>query len=76
MTYVSSRWRAGQRVRCTGNGDALDSEVPGFLGVPTLLGQIHLRYPIVLRVNHGLELSLVMAADKSITVSCSPHPGS
>lgn len=71
MTYASTSWRAGQRVRCTGNGDALDSGIPGFLGVPALLRTMRLRYPLTLRVNHGLKLALVMAPDHSISVTCS-----
>jgi hypothetical protein len=74
LTYTALRWRPNQRVSCTGDGDALGGEIPGYLGVAPLVRSMRLRYPLVLRLNHTLELSLVMTADHSITVSCSPHP--
>ena len=73
-TFGHDRWRANQHVTCAGDRDALAGEVPGMLGAPPLYAHVlRVGRPLVLRVNHGLELSLVARADRSITVSCSRH---
>jgi hypothetical protein len=73
-TFGQDGWRANQRVTCAGNHEALDGDIPGMLGVAPLYAQVlRVDRPLVLRVNHGLELSLVATADHSITVTCSRH---
>jgi hypothetical protein len=73
-TFGPDHWRPDQRVTCTGNRDALDGAIPGTLGLPPLYAQLlRLDRPVVIRVNHGLELSLELTADHSITVTCARH---
>jgi hypothetical protein len=71
-TFRHDHWRANQHVTCAGNRDALAAEIPGMLGAAPLYARVlRIGRPLVLRVNHGLALSLVAAADHSITVTCS-----
>jgi hypothetical protein len=73
-TFARDRWRPDQRVTCAGNGDALDGEIPGLLGLAPMYAQeLRLGRPLVIRLNHGLELSLVPKADHSVIVSCARH---
>jgi hypothetical protein len=73
MSLDSAHWRANQRIRCTGNHDALNSGIPGFLGTHLVPAARFVGHSMTLRHNHGLELSLVEKADHSIVVSCASH---